>query len=41
MMDGIGEEEEEVRPKRGRSIRLPPDSDLEAQRYYNQKNSLS
>src|SRR5437762_14104775 len=34
MMDGIGEEEEEIRPQRGRSIRLPEDSDLEAQRYY-------
>lgn len=32
-MDGAGEEEEEVRPKRGQSIRLPEDSDLEAQRY--------
>jgi hypothetical protein len=31
MMDG--EEEEEVRPKRGKSIRLPEDNDLEAQRY--------
>jgi len=31
MMDG--EEEEEVRPKRGKSIRLPEDHDLEAQRY--------
>jgi len=26
-------EHEEVRPKRGKSIRLPEDSDLEAQRY--------
>ena len=32
MMDGAGQEEEEVLPKRGRSIRLPEDSDLEAQR---------
>jgi hypothetical protein len=32
MMDG-GEEEEEVRPKRGKSIRLPEDTDLESQRY--------
>jgi hypothetical protein len=32
MMDG-GEEEEEIRPKRGESIRLPEDIDLEAQRY--------
>jgi len=31
MMDG--EEEEEVRPKRGKSIRLPENDDLEAQRY--------
>jgi hypothetical protein len=30
MMDG--EEEEEIRPKRGKSIRLPEDTDLEAQR---------
>lgn len=26
-------EHEEVRPKRGKSIRLPEDTDLEAQRY--------
>jgi len=33
MMDGTAEqEEEEVRPKRGKSIRLPEDTDLEAQR---------
>jgi len=33
MMDGhVQEEEEEVRPKRGESIRLPDDTDLEAQR---------
>jgi hypothetical protein len=31
MIDGV-EEEEEVRPKRGKSIRLPEDNDLEAQR---------
>lgn len=32
-MDGAAEqEEEEVRPKRGKSIRLPEDIDLEAQR---------
>lgn len=35
-MDGGGEEEEEVRPKRGQSIRLPED-DLEAQRHKNFK----
>lgn len=34
-MDGAAEqEEEEVRPKRGKSIRLPEDTDLEAQRYH-------
>jgi hypothetical protein len=32
-MDGGEEEEEEIRPKRGESIRLPEDTDLEAQRY--------
>jgi hypothetical protein len=33
MMDGTAQqEEEEVRPKRGKSIRLPEDTDLEAQR---------
>ena len=33
-MDGDewGGEHEEVRPKRGKSIRLPEDTDLEAQR---------
>lgn len=28
-----GGEEDEVRPKRGKSIRLPEDTDLEAQRF--------
>jgi hypothetical protein len=33
-MDGpVEQNEEEVRPKRGKSIRLPEDTDLEAQRY--------
>jgi hypothetical protein len=31
-MDGV-EEEEEVCPRRGKSIRLPEDTDLESQRY--------
>ena len=35
MMDDEIQMEEEVRPKKGKSIRLPEDADLEAQRYRN------